>query len=80
MVTTKYSLKYWKEIIDEYIKLNFNQIGIKSINKIGYSQENWGKIGYSHEIYLKFWKKCLNYIIKLNYFFNNLSFLNNKFI
>ncbi len=66
MVATKNSLPYWKEIINEYLRLGFNQIWIKPINKLGFSKENWNNIGYSVKEYLDFWKKSVDYIIKLN--------------
>lgn len=66
MLTTKYSLPYYKEIIDEYIKQNFEAIWLKPVNRLGHAQEVWQEISYSPEEYLDFWKKSLDYIIKKN--------------
>lgn len=63
---TKYSLPYYREIIDAYIKLGFFSIPLRSINKIGIARKNWDKIGYAPEEFIDFWKKGLDYILELN--------------
>lgn len=64
--TTKYSLNNFKEIVDEYIKLNFNSVFIRPLTKLGKADSNWNKIGYSAEEFLKFYKNSLEYIIEKN--------------
>lgn len=64
MLTTKHSLPYHKEIIDEYVKLGMNTIFIKPINYIGNAKHNWNEISFDEKEYLDFWKKSLDYIIK----------------
>lgn len=66
MVTTRYSLENWKEIIDEYVKWGFLSIQIKYINKIGFAQDTWEKIGYTIDEFIEFWKKSVDYMIELN--------------
>lgn len=66
MLTTKHSLPYYKEIIDEYVKQGFETIWLKPINKLGYAKKAWQEISYSAEDYLEFWKKSMDYIIKIN--------------
>ena len=66
VTTTKASLEKPKEIVDEYAKLGFNQICIRHLNWLGFSGENYKKIGYSAKEYIDFWKKCSDYIIELN--------------
>lgn len=66
MVTTRHSLGYEEEIIDEYIKNGFKKIQIKFLNKLGFAPTSWDKISYSAEEYLDFWKKSLDYIVKKN--------------
>lgn len=63
---TKYSLPYYKEIVDEYVKLNLNTIWIKPLNNLGYAKENWDETGITAEEFLSFWKKALDYIIQVN--------------
>ena len=66
MTTTKHSLKYPEEIVDEYIKQGFKSIQLKFLNKIGFAQNSWKEIGYSAEEYLEFWKSAMDHIIKKN--------------
>jgi len=66
MLTTKQSLPYYKEIIDEYVKQGLETVWIKPINRLGRAQKTWQEIGYSAEEYLEFWKKSLDYIVEIN--------------
>lgn len=61
---TKLSLKYSKEIIDEYIKLGMNKIFIRPLNPYWFAQKAWEKIGYTQDQYIKFYEKFINYIEK----------------
>jgi len=62
----KDSLKYYKEIIDEYIKLGFPKIKLRFITKLGFAKERWSELGYSAEEFLEFYRKSIEYIIKNN--------------
>lgn len=64
--TTKYSLDKYKEIIDEYVKLNFKEIFIRPLTNLGKASNNWDLIGYTPEEFIEFYRKCLNYILQLN--------------
>lgn len=64
--TTKFSLNKYKEIVDEYINLGMDSIFIRPLTKLGKAKDNWGKIGYTAEEFLDFFKNALNYIICLN--------------
>ncbi len=66
MTTTSYSLKYPKEIVNEYLKLKLTNIFLRPLSPFGLAKKIWEKIGYSPQEYLKFYKKALDYIIKLN--------------
>ncbi len=66
LTTSRETLKYHKEIIDEYVKLGFESIHLRFLNKLGYAEKNKTKIEYSCEEFIKFWKKSLDYIIELN--------------
>ena len=66
MVTTKQSLSYYKEIVDEYVKLGFNNLQIKYMNNLGFAKKTWKEIGYSVEEFIDFWKKSVDYMIELN--------------
>lgn len=66
MVTTKYSLSEYKEIIDEYLKKGFDHIQLKLMNDLGFAHQEWREIGYDSEDFIKFWKKAMDYILKIN--------------
>jgi radical SAM protein with 4Fe4S-binding SPASM domain len=63
---TRHSLTHWKEIIDEYVRLGFDTIHLRFLNRLGAASENWKKIAYSPEQFSRFWEKSMDYIIKLN--------------
>lgn len=63
---TKYSLDYGKEIVDEYRKLGFHSVWLRFMNNLGFAKKTWGRIGYTAEEYLKFWRETLDYILKIN--------------
>ena len=64
--TTRYSLGFYKEIIDTYVELGFESIFIRPLTRLGYAKENWENIGYTSEEFVEFYKKALMYIIELN--------------
>ncbi len=66
MVTTRHSLPYWKEIIDEYLKHGQQNIRLKYLDYLGVALHVWDKIGYTMEEYLDFWQKSVDYIFSLN--------------
>ncbi|MBU1255301.1 His-Xaa-Ser system radical SAM maturase HxsB [Patescibacteria group bacterium] len=66
LTVSRHSLKYPREIVDEYVKWGFNNIPIRPVNSFGLAKERWKKVGYSSEEFLRFYKKVLNYIISLN--------------
>jgi His-Xaa-Ser system radical SAM maturase HxsB len=63
---TRYSLSYPKEIVDEFIKLGFNNIWLRFLNNLGFAHSNWEKIGYTPDEYVTFWNECLSYIMNVN--------------
>ncbi|MFW6014420.1 MAG: His-Xaa-Ser system radical SAM maturase HxsB [Candidatus Nanoarchaeia archaeon] len=62
---TRESLKYPREIIDEYIDKGFHQIHLRNLNILGCAKSN-NKIYYPAEEFNEFWKKSMDYIIELN--------------
>jgi len=66
LTITRFSFPYFKEIVNEYLKLGFDNISLRSLTPFGLSQKTWGKIGYSAEDFINFYEKALNYIIELN--------------
>ena len=65
MTTTKLSLEYPLEIIDEYRKNGFDSIFLRPISPYGFAVRNKNS-SYLTEEFLNFFNKGLNYIIELN--------------
>ncbi len=63
---SKFSLPFWKEIIDEYRSLGLMNIRLRQMNNAGFASERWQQIGYSPQEFIEFWKRGLDYIIELN--------------
>lgn len=63
---TRSSLPYAKEITDEFVELGFNGVWFRFLNKLGFAQSTWDKIGYSADEYLNFWRQGLSHIIEIN--------------
>ena len=63
---TKKSLEYPEEIIDEYLLRGFNSIMSRNLNCMGFAKSLWDKLGYDADAYIDFFKKQLNYMIKIN--------------
>ena len=63
---TKFSLPFYKEIVDEYVKHGFKNIKARPANIAGVAMSMWKKIGFSSEEYVDFWKKYFKYILSLN--------------
>lgn len=66
LTVSRESLKYPKEIVDEYIKNKLETIFIRPLSPIGFAKKNWQKIGYTPEEFLGFYKNALKYILEQN--------------
>ncbi|WP_305463350.1 hypothetical protein [Photobacterium leiognathi] len=66
MTTTKESLNYPKEIIDEYVRQGLHQVFIRELNPYGFAEKAARKIGYTTDEFLQFYKEMLDYIIEIN--------------
>ncbi|MBN2880595.1 His-Xaa-Ser system radical SAM maturase HxsB [Candidatus Woesearchaeota archaeon] len=65
-VITKKSLSYWKELVDEYVRFNFQALRFKYIGFFGFATGNWKELGYTPEEFLEIWKQVIDYMIDLN--------------
>ncbi|MBW2991650.1 His-Xaa-Ser system radical SAM maturase HxsB [Candidatus Woesearchaeota archaeon] len=65
-VTTRQSLPFWKDIVDEYVRIGNKSIQIKYIDKLGFAEEKWKYLDYPIADFIKFWRNTVNYIIELN--------------
>ncbi|MFH0874559.1 MAG: His-Xaa-Ser system radical SAM maturase HxsB [archaeon] len=61
MSTTRATLDYPTEIIDEYAKFGLNNIWLRFLNNLGCAKEQWDKLSYSADEFLSFWKKGVDY-------------------
>jgi radical SAM protein with 4Fe4S-binding SPASM domain len=66
MTTTKLSLDYPRDIIDEYVRLGFDHILLRPISPYGFAVRTQLKTGYELEAFLTFYKTALDHIIQLN--------------
>ena len=66
LTTTKYSLKDYRSVVNEYVKLKLSYITLRSLTRLGKAKNNWNEISYSADEFITFYKKALKYIIQLN--------------
>lgn len=64
--TTRYSLKYPREIVRAYRNLGFESIFIRPLTPLGKATMNWEDIGYSPEEFLEFYKEVMEELIQIN--------------
>lgn len=64
--TTNETLKYPKEIIDEYVQQGFESIFIRPLTPLGNAYDSWNDIGYTPEEFVEFYKKVLRYLLEVN--------------
>lgn len=66
MTTTRLSLDHPHEIIDEYVRLGFGSIFLRSISPYGFAVRSRRTTGYELDRFLAFYREGLSYIIELN--------------
>jgi len=66
MTTTESSLGRVKEIIDEYLALDFGGIFLRHLSPYGFAIKTKSYLAYSTDRWLDFYKEGLEYIIELN--------------
>ena len=66
MTTSKYSLGRFKEIIDEYVRLGFNNIFLRALNPYGFAKQYKEKIAYPVVAFIDNFIEGLDYLIELN--------------
>lgn len=64
--TTRQSLDQCCEIVDEYLALDMNSLFLRPLTPLGIALKKWKEIGYAAEEFIRFYKKCLLYIIEKN--------------
>jgi His-Xaa-Ser system radical SAM maturase HxsB len=63
---TRLSLPYFKEIIDEYKDLGLAGIHLRPANNFDDTKNTWKEIGFTAAEFADFYKKCMDYILKIN--------------
>lgn len=66
MTTTRASLPLGREIIDEYVRLNFPGIFLRPLSPYGFAIKTKSYAAYDVDRWLEFYFDGLNYIIELN--------------
>lgn len=66
MTTTSASLTRVKEIVDEYLRLDFGGIFLRPLSPYGFAIKTKSYAAYSRERWLEFYFEGLDYIIELN--------------
>lgn len=68
---SRFSLDFPHQIVDSYREFDFESIFLRSLSPFGFAAKSGHFLGYSVQEFMGFYKKALDYIIKLNenYFF-----------
>ena len=66
MTTTRKSLDYPIEIVDEYLKHDFRSIFLRPMSPYGFAVKSKHRTGYEMGRFIEFYKKALAYILQLN--------------
>lgn len=75
LTVSRHSLKYPKEIVEEYLSWGIDNMVIRPMNSFGIAKKDWQEVGYTPLEFFSFYKKALDYIIKKNqqgYFFKEM--------
>jgi His-Xaa-Ser system radical SAM maturase HxsB len=66
MTTTELSLSYPREIVDEYLRLGFSSIFLRSISPYGLAVKTGEALRYQTHQFLSFYQTALDHIIEVN--------------
>jgi len=66
MTTTPHNLMCLKEVVDEYVRLGFSSIFLRSLNPYGFAKRDKSKLAYPVEVFIEQYISTLDYIIELN--------------
>lgn len=66
MTTSALTIGQMKNVVDEYVRLGFSGMFIRSLNPYGFAREQQNTLGYSMEDFVKAYKDTLLYIIDIN--------------
>lgn len=63
---TKYSFPFYKDIVNEYIRLGLTKIHLRPANPFGHAKKSWKKIGFTVNDFLGFYERAMDYILEKN--------------
>lgn len=63
--TTRHSLRYGTQIVDEYRKLGSDAIYLRPLTPLGFAAASREEIGYTAEEYLDYYRKVVDYLLSL---------------
>ena len=66
MTTSRESLKYPREIVDEYLRMDMGSIFLRELNPYGFAAKTEAAIGYTSADFVKFYVEALDHIIEIN--------------
>ncbi len=66
MTASRDSLGRFKEIVDEYISLGFNNIFLRSLNPYGFAKRDTCQLSYHIAEFINNYKEALDYVIDIN--------------
>ena len=64
--TTRFSLSYPVEIVDEYVATGLGGIFLRPLTPLGFAKSFWDDIGYTAEEFIAFYKKAFMHILEIN--------------
>jgi His-Xaa-Ser system radical SAM maturase HxsB len=66
VTVTPYNMNRMRDVVDEYMKHNFNSIFIRNVNPFGRFHANSGLLKYSVDNFVRSYTEVLKYIIDIN--------------
>ncbi|MDD5656021.1 MAG: His-Xaa-Ser system radical SAM maturase HxsB [Elusimicrobia bacterium] len=66
MTTSRYSLPFWRQIVDAHLDAGLEGVFLRPLSPIGYAKRVWGEIGYGAREYVDFYRRALDYILEIN--------------
>jgi His-Xaa-Ser system radical SAM maturase HxsB len=66
VTVTRFNINHLEAVIDEYLAQGFRSIFLRNLNQFGAAHNNWVKVGYSIDKWVKAYISALDYIIQLN--------------
>lgn len=66
MTTTVENVDHLKEVIEEYVRLGFNGMFIRSLNPYGLAAQHVDNLGYPIEHFVEKYEEALDFIVQLN--------------